>query len=241
MQKLKSRQKQIPNGYYFREPSINWDSRKVLGLHPSFDTLVRAVISARRANPHQAAEHKWSLDPAVVGDEVEAFQVRLCLSMGWVNYLTDLGGGAPPPFSQSTSPQDQRLLDVAVAKSKKLWSGIKTLNAWLDSGEPPVPTEQSENRASTCIACPLNGSGDFTSWFTIPAVAVIKRQIEKIQERKIIGTQDAKLGVCSACLCPLVLKTKTPMKFITPNLSDAVISELRKGKDCWVLAEIGNS
>lgn len=240
MQRLKSRQKQIPNGFRFRQPQINWDSTKVLGLHPSFDTLVSSVISARAANPHQAREHKWSLDPAVVGDEVEQFQVRICLSMGWTSYLAESGGGAPPPFNQSSSPESQRLLDAAARKARKLWAGIKTLNAWLDSGEPPVPTDQSEQRASICVACPLNGSGDLTSWFTTPAAAVIKRQIEKMNERKIIGSMDSKLGVCSACLCPLVLKTKTPMKFIQPNLTGEVITELKKGRNCWILREIGH-
>lgn len=231
---------QIPNGLYFRQPEINWDSRKVLGLHPSFETLVGAVISARTANPHHVQQHNWSLDRTVVSGEVEAFLVRICLSMGWTNFVAEIGGGSPPvPFPQSVSPQDQNLLSAAANKAKKLWAGVKTLNAWLDSEEPPVPTEQSEKRAATCVACPLNGSGDLTSWFTTPAAAAIKRQMERMQKRNISGTQDAKLGVCSACLCPLVLKTKTPMKFIKPNLSDEVIKELMKGKDCWIVTELG--
>jgi len=238
MQRLKSRQKQIPNGLFFRQPEIRWDSKKVLGLHPSFETLVGAVISARSANPHHVAQHKWSLDRGAVGDEVEAFNVRVCLSMGWTAYLTDIGGGAPPPFLPTTSPADQRLLDVAASKARKLWAGIKTLNAWLDSGEPPVPADQSAKRAATCVACPLNGSSDLTSWFTIPAAASIKRQLERMQKRNISTSLDDKLGVCSACLCPLKLKVQTPLKFIQPNMSGETLNDLRRGANCWLVSEL---
>jgi len=228
---------QVPNGLRYRIPEINWDSTRVLGLHPSFDTLVGAVISARQANPHHAAEQKWSFDRAAVAEEVEAFNVRICQSMGWTNFLAEIGGSASVPF-QPLSPQDASLLQNAAAKAKKLWAGINTLNAWLDSGEPPVPQEQAEKRAATCVACPLNGSGDLTSWFTAPAANSIKRQLERMQQRNISTSLDDKLGVCSACLCPLRLKTQTPIKFIRPNISNEVITELNKGKNCWLVAEL---
>lgn len=238
MQRLKSREKQIPNGFWFRMPAISWDSRKVLGLHPSFDTLVRAVQSARKANPAHTTKNKWSLDKEAIANEVEQFQVKVCLAAGWTQYLTE-GGGGTPPFSHSQSLANQKQLGAAVEKVKKLWAGVKTLNEWLDSGEPPVEPELSEKRAATCIACPLNGQGDFTSWFTRPAADVIAKQIARLTERKISGSLDSKLGVCAACLCPNVLKTKTPMKFIKPHLSQEVISDLRGGKDCWIIAELG--
>jgi hypothetical protein len=131
MHRLKSRDKQIPNGFWFRQPEINWHSKKVLGMHPSFSTLVNAVISARRANPHHAAKHKWSLNRDAVANEVEAFQVKICLAGGWTSYLTESGGGAPPPLSQPPSPQEQ----LAKRQEKPdVRSGVKTLND--HPGEP---------------------------------------------------------------------------------------------------------
>src|SRR6185436_1921416 len=112
MQRLKSRSHQIPNGMYFRQPQINWDSRKVLSLHPSFDTLVRAVIAARKANVHYAEKFKWSTDYDTVANEVELFQVKICQSMGWQSYLTEGGGGAPPPLASRRSPQEEGLLNA---------------------------------------------------------------------------------------------------------------------------------
>ncbi len=102
-----------------------------------------------------------------------------------------------------------------------------------------VGNEQYLNRAAVCVACPLNGKGDFTRFFTVPAAASIKRQIERMHEKSISGSLDAQLGVCEGCLCPLVIKTKTPMKFIAAQMTPETIDSLRKGKDCWVIEEMG--
>ena len=146
MTRLRSRQKQIPNGFVYRIPELNWDSRKVLGMHPSFETLVSAVISARLANPHHREVNKWSLDRDVVGDEIEAFNVKICLSMNWTDYLA-IGGGEVPFPQGSSSPQELRQLDRAARAAVKLWNGIKITSNWKDSGEPAVAPEISSARA----------------------------------------------------------------------------------------------
>lgn len=238
MQTLKSEQRQIPNGFRFRQPEIKWDSMKVLGMHPSLDTLTQAVISARRANPHHMAQHNWSLDFDVVKQEVKQFNVRICQAMGWTEYLTE-GGSDAPPFNPAQSLLNQKQLSAAVDKVKKLWAGVKTANDWLDSGEPPVPQELSEARAAVCVQCHFNGQGDFTAWFTKPASGAIKRQLERLTERNISTTQDAKLNICTACLCPMKLKVHTPMTFIKPHLKPEVVEELKGGKNCWILSEMG--
>lgn len=238
MQRLLSRSRQIPNGLTFRQSQISWDSRRALGLHPSFDTLVSAVLSARRANAAQSAQHKLSLDRATVEMEVETYNVKVCLANGWMNYLTEAGGGSAPPFNKAQSLLNQKQLGVAVEKVKRLWAGVKTLNDWLDSGEPPVEQEFAEKRAAVCVACPLNGSGDFSAWFTVPASGAIKRQLERLEQRKIFTSQDAKLNVCTACLCPLKVKVQTPMKFIKSHLLPEVVEDLKGGNNCWILAEI---
>lgn len=242
MNRLKSRQHQVPGGFKFRQPEIRWDSTKVLGLHPSFETLITAVISARNAHPHHKAEHNWSVDRAEVGNEVEAFNVKICLSMGWTNYLAESGGSAPPPPFQNLSPADQKQISAAAAKSKKLWSGIVTTRDWKDSGDPPVSSEQSASRALTCSQCPQNKKGDWTSWFTVPAVSVLKKYMEWIHDQKLSTPHDEVIQVCEVCLCPLHYKVHTPTKFIKANTAPEVLDELRdKGKDCWVVKELAKS
>lgn len=233
MSRLANRQMQIPGGFKFMQPEINWRARP-----GSFHGIVQQIIRARSSNVHYLKKHGWSVDPAVVADELDAYNAKICVANGWDKYVIGGAvGGLPPPLPKPRSPEQEKLLGVAAAKAKKIWTGVKTLNDWLDSGEPPVSKALSEARSATCVACPLNGKGDFTAFFTVPAAASIKRQIERMQERSISGSLDDKLGVCEACLCPLVIKTKTPMKFIKPYLSGEMIDELRKGKDCWVLKE----
>lgn len=241
MNRLKSRSHQIPNGFVFRIPAIKWDSRKVLGMHPSFETLVTAVISARNAHPHHKAEHNWSVDRAEVGNEVESFNVKICLSMGWTQYLAESGGSAPAaPFIQ-TNPQEQKLLLAAATKAKKLWSGLKTLNEWLESNEPAVSSDQSEKRASICVACPFNGKGDLTSFFTSPAAAAIRRQLERVQQRNFKTSLDDQLGVCAekdgngGCLCVNKLSVHVPLKIKLAHMAPDTKASLHPS--CWLLAE----
>lgn len=242
MFRLKSRVRPIPNGLRYAMPEINWNSVKVVGKFPSWEVLVNAVVAARAGNPHHREKHGWSLDVETVAGEVDAYNTQICLSQGWNQFVIGGDGGAAPrPLPQPRSPEQEKLLSAAVKKASKIWSGVKTLSSWIDSGQPPVDSVLSESRAKTCLECPLNGPGDFTSWFTVPAAAAIKRQIERLHQKNISGTMDDKLGICTACLCPLVVKTKTPIEFIKNNLSGEAIDEIRKGKDCWILKELGAS
>lgn len=236
--RLKTRVKGIPNGLRFQIPEINWNSVNAVGRHPSWETLVNAVIAARNANPHHRDKHKWSVDVETVADEVDAYNTKICLDNGWNNYVAVPGGGALPPRPPS-SASDGRQLSAAVSAIKKLWTGLKTTGDWLDSNEPPVALDLAENRAATCVACPKNEKAALTDWFTVPASKAIERQLVKLHSRNIATSQDASLFTCSACLCPLQLKVHTPLNFIQPNLSSEVIASLRNGRDCWILKESG--
>lgn len=243
MPSLKNPNKQIPNGFFFRQPEINWDSRRVLPLHPSLDVLTRAVISARKANPHYVQKHKWSLDYNTVYAEVEQFQVKVCLAAGWTSYITQGGGNVEVPLSSSPNPQEQKLLAAAAAKARKLWGGVKTSAEWLDSNEPAVPQELSNARAATCVKCPFNNKRELTGFFTVPAAAAIRRQIERVIDRKLRTDYDDQLGICAqdpgegngGCLCPLRSNVHIPLAIKLKYLTPEVRSGLHPG--CWVLSE----
>jgi hypothetical protein len=232
---------QIPNGLRFRQPEINWDSSRVLGLHPSISTLTVALISARNANPYHLAKHKWSTDPAAVADEIENYNVRVCLAMGWDKFVEDAGGGGVVPLSRPPNPDEQRLLDVAAAKARKLWAGIRTISDWLEAKAPGVPKELSEKRAATCVACPFNSQEDLTSWFTIPAANAIRRQVERIKEKQLSTSLDDKLGICAekngngGCLCVLRVAVHLPLDLKLKHLAPDVKASLHES--CWVHSE----
>lgn len=235
MARLKSRQMQIPNGYRFVQPETNWQPRR----YSSFDSIVTSLISHRKGRPDLMAKHNWSIDYDVVAEEVERFNVNRCQKHGWNNYLdeADFGGGAPPkqmPLSQA----DQRQVSAAAGRVTKIWAGVKTLNEWIDSGEAPVDQELSNSRALVCSKCPKNGEGDMTSWFTRPAAAAIKRQIEKLEHKKLSTPYDSAINICEVCLCPMRLKVFTPIKFIKAHITDAVFDELPRSPRCWMIDEL---
>lgn len=234
MSRLKSRQKFIPNGFVFYQPETKWHSTRMT----SFENVVQGLIAHRKANPFLTQKHGWSTDYDEVCEEVDAYNARICERMGWTDFIMASASSPPPPKFKPLSLLDQKQLGAVAGRVKKIWSGVRTINEWIDSNTDPVDPPLAEARAATCVACPLNGSGDFTKWFTQPASEAIKRQLEKVSNKKLVTSVDDKLGVCEACLCPMKLKVWTPLDYIKPHVSDDVLKELAKGKDCWVLKEL---
>lgn len=233
--RLKDRNRQIPNGLRFLQPETNWQPARFA----SFSTIVGSLISHRKSNPHLIAQKKWSIDPDQVADEVDAFNALMCARHGWNAYITDgQESAATPPKPQALLQQEKSALAAAADKAKKIWSGIRTLNDWIDSGTPPVPKDKAEARAAICAACTKNGKGDFTSWFTKPAADVISKQIEKLAALKLTTSKDNAINLCEVCLCPLKLKVHTPIEHIKEHLAGPVMVELRAVKTCWVPKEI---
>ena len=247
MADLKNPQKQIPGGGYdFRQPEINWSARKVLGLHPSLDAVTRALISARKANPHHAQKHNWALDFNTVLNEVKQYNVKVCLAAGWTSYVTDGGGGAPLPLPQAASPQEQKRLAAVAIVARKIWAGVKTSSDWMEKKDF-VSSTISEQRASVCVQCPLNnkeGSDKnllerLLGFFTEQAAKAIKRQIERKRELSLSTSHDSNLFICDGCLCPLETKVHAPLEYIKRYTEKETLDELKaRGRDCWVVKEI---
>lgn len=233
MPRLKDRNRQIPEGHFFYVPETRWRSTP----WASFDTIVTEVIQHRLGNPALAAKFNWSTDRATVENEVDSFNANVCLQMNWLNFVVDAGGAPPPKMKAPTASQLNSLL-AAGAKAKQLFAGIKTNAEWLDAGAPSVDKALAESRAQVCVQCPMNGEGDFTTWFTKPAAAAIKKHVEMLQEKKLSTSVDEKLNICTACLCPMKLKVHMPLEIIKNHLSDEVLDELRKAPGCWIVKEI---
>lgn len=233
MARLNNRNRMIPFGLRFYQPETRFD----ITSSTSFNTLVDKVVAMRKANPALVQKHGWATDWNAVADEVDAFNAAICERMGWHEFINQPGAGvAPSPKFKALSPQSEKQLSAVAVKVKKVWQGVKTLNDWIESGEPAVPPEQAQKRAEICAACVMNGKGDLESWFTKPAAAAIKLQLGKLSDRKLSTTVDNQLNVCTACLCPLKLKVHTPLEFITSHLEEQTKKEL--SPQCWILAEM---
>jgi hypothetical protein len=233
MLRLKNRQSSIPNGLTFHQPEVpTWKP----SFQPSFNSLCQQVLAMRRANPYLAQKSKWAMDPRAIEDEVDHFNALICQRMGWDQYIQSDQGSTPPPKQQGPSHPGE--VAAAAGRAAKIWSGVKTTNEWIDSGVPAVAGELAEKRALVCAGCQQNGQGDFTRWFTSPASEAIKRQIQKVSDRKLVTSQDAKLNICEVCLCPLKLKVHTPLEFIKMHILPAVLAELKRIPDCWIPKEL---
>lgn len=233
MSKLISRQSQIPGGFRFYQPETKWKSAP----WASFDAIVNSLIAHRQGNPGLAQKHGWRTDYEGVAAEVDHFNASVCMAMGWVKFIAQGGGPDVPPKSMTLPQVDPKQISAVAEKVKKIWAGVKTLNDWIDSGEPPVPLDKAVSRAAICSTCVNNGQGDFTKWFTAPAAESIRRQMERVKDLKLATPSDDKINVCEACLCPLKLKVHTPMKYIGPHLTESTLRDLAKNPACWILAE----
>lgn len=216
---------------YFIQPETNWRSRP----WQSFNVIVDTLIAHREQNPVMTARWKRPTDRTAVENEVDAFVAQVCAQMGWTDYI--INDNVPPPVFNPPAPSDLSALAAAGAKVRNIWAGLKTIGEWIDSNAPTVPQDLAESRAATCIACPKNGSGDFSKWFVAPVAGAIKRQVEKMHARNLKTSHDEKLGVCEVCTCAMAVKVHVPLDFIKSHTSDETMDKLREAP-CWIPKEL---
>lgn len=220
--RLIDRHKQIPNGLHFYQPQTKWRSRP----WSSFNGIVEALISHRQANP-------WLGLPTgrrEVEAEVDAFNANICATMGWGDYITSAEGAAVAPFQSGPSRLPSllgTLANVAV--------GAEANVEWLADGAEAVPAELSNQRAGICVLCPLNGKGDLTRYFTVPAAAAIRKAYELRRDWKLSTVHDDQLGVCEACSCPMKLKVHFPIQIVRDHIRPQAKADLHP--KCWILNE----
>ncbi len=221
MPRLRDRNRFPPNGFRFYQPETKFEPPR----HLSFNSTVEAVINHRKGNPWLATQHGWSTDFETVANEIDLYNTKLCQQMGWTDFIMDGGGGAEAiPFPH---PLPNRLKSVA--------AGANTLVEWLKDGAEAVPATIADNRAATCVACPKNGQGDWTRWFTAPVSEAIRKEVERRKDMKLSTPHDGQLGVCEVCLCPLKLKVHIPIDQIRNNLSKEILGQLPP--NCWIPKE----
>lgn len=229
--RLKDRFRQIPNGFTYLQAETNWDSVKVLGRHPSLTRLSVAVLEHRNGNPRLAKKNKWAMTIEGVEADVEAYNVAVCLSNGWHEFVTS---GEAIAIPKQWPPQPAPGGGVAGA-SKRSIAGIKLVVDWLGSGLKPVSRELAESRSGVCAKCPQNKEGDF--WQRIGAVAAqqVKTLVEVKNDLQLRTSLDNKLQVCNACDCYLKLKVHAPLTHILSNTNDD--TKKRLDPNCWILKE----
>ncbi len=228
MSRLKSRTGQIPNGLKFVEPLTGWDSMKAIGSHPSFDRLVSAVQQHRVGNPRFKA--KWKTDPQGVATDVENYNVRLCETHGWTEYLAESTFSPPPKMMPP-----RKLAGAAVGAVSKSSTAIKLVVEWLGSGLQPVKIDLANKRAAVCAVCPKNEDGGFFEKIGALAARDVRALIEVKNDLSLKTQVEDKLKSCSACSCWLPLKVFVPGDLVQKNTDAETRAKLDKA--CWILSE----
>lgn len=224
MPRLIDRNRQIPNGLTFLQPQTKWQPPRFA----SFNTICQGLQSHRQGNPELAAKYGWATDLPTIEREVDYYNALICKQMGWTDYYVDDGGAAPPP-PKSIAPAS------LLSRAGQLAVGARTIIEWIRSGAEAVPEAQANKRAGRCVNCPKHGTGDLSSYFTVPAVAAIQGAINQRRDWKLSTVFDDKLQVCEGCYCPMKLKVHMPLAAILKEMPEETKKELVP--ECWILTE----
>lgn len=173
------------------------------------------------------ARNNWSVDPAIVIQEVTAYNIALCQRNGWNEYLSG-GGEGSVPFTIAPPP-------TVLQRAKNLAAGAAVSLDWIANDSEAVPQESANHRAEVCVKCPFNGKGGWERWFTIPISNAVHALIEKKNGMNLRTPLDDKLGVCEICTCPLEAKVWMKVDKILAKLQPDVKARLHP--DCWILDE----
>jgi hypothetical protein len=100
--RLKDRNRQIPGGFRYYQP----ETRFFPTPWSSFDSCVAQIIAHRQGNLWLVERNGWSLDPAQVSAELDAFNTKLCAEMNWMDYLAqgDPGSYSAPVYTDANPP-----------------------------------------------------------------------------------------------------------------------------------------
>jgi hypothetical protein len=221
-----------PGGWSYFQSATGWSAPTPTSS--TFDQSVILIIKHRQQNPAAVLKYKLSLDFNTVANELDLY-TRLRLGIP----LSDPG---PSPF-----PQPPRSLpapvEAAVAGIKKLASGVALLFEWEESGQPPVASRLSNQRAAICAnQCrnvgeeknpeKKNEPENLSKYFTAPVSEMVRKRLARLFAMKLTTTSDLNLGVCAVCLCPLKLKVHTPMDLILKHTKPETLKEFPP--HCWI-------
>lgn len=186
-----------------------------------FQASVDAIVKHRKQNPAITAKHSLSIDPVVVGDELEKY-TRARLGIPAVQ---------PTFFQQSSSRLPSRVV-AAAADIKRAAQGTAVVLDWLTSGGAPVAQALANKRASICAGCVKNVEG---SWFTVAPAELIRITLEARKDIVLVTPYDAALKSCDVCKCLNRLKVWCPLAHIVARTKPEIMAEFPP--NCWIKCE----
>lgn len=111
-------------------------------------------------------------------------------------------------------------------------AGANAIAEWLGPDHEPVETSVAEKRAAVCLSCPMHRKGDWWGHI-LSRIGSAARHVKETRERMDLRLDaDEKLGKCTVCDCPMVLKVWVDRDFILEHTDAETMSELPE--HCWI-------
>jgi len=197
----------------------------------SFNEAVQFLHNFRRKNPALVQKNGWSLDIHDIERDVDLYNSQRMVAAGYLNFV-DLEDDVP--IQKKTSSGLFRSVANAAAKAKTALAIYRDL---FGQDGKVVAKEESERRAAVCVKCPQNDvAGGLTKYFLKEAAHEIMAVAGMLKDMDVTTSQDAKLGVCQACECPLVAKLHISNEILKKNIKPDQVAKLDPG--CWIPAAI---
>lgn len=95
-----------------------------------------------------------------------------------------------------------------IEKIKQLGHGASAIAEWLGSGGEVVDANTAQERADTCLACPLHNPDQNA---TVLIGEAVRRVLEAKNKIGLRVNNEDKLGSCSVCGCVLKLQVFEPV------------------------------
>ena len=220
---LKSRRNCPPNGFSFRQNQTGWE----LNVW-DFEQLCQQLQAHRLANPSL----KLPTDLDSIREEVDVTNANRVASIpNAESYVT---GGPVIPKTRASHGLSPRLQSAA-GSIKKIAIGAGLLIDWIIEGANPVSAEVANARAQVCVKCPKNSPASLSNFFTRSASELICKEIEQVKKLDMTTPDDEKLGVCTACACPLRAKVWCPLSYINEHMAPEIKADLHFS--CWIISE----
>lgn len=150
---------------------------------------------------------------------------------GWLNFVDLEGGSATVP--QHGLQLKKKLVSVAdrVKTAAEIYADL------FGPGGKTVPIEEAERRASICVQCKANDtSGGFAKYFIEALSKSIMGALGMMKNLNLHTSQDAELGVCTACSCPMKAKVWPELSHIRNHTDAETMEKLNLANpQCWIL------
>jgi hypothetical protein len=199
----------------------------------SFSEIAAKELAFRQQNPAIVQKNNLSLNPADIENDVDAYNTQRMIAGGYFNFVEFEGDYAPSPEKKTRFNP----LAGAVAGAKAIAAGV---GVWLEMFGPEgktVSQDVAERRAATCVRCQLNDTKtSIKNLFLDKAAQEIQQVYGILNNLDLHTSQDEKLGVCRACLCPLKSKVWADISHIANHLTDEMKEKL--WSECWIRAEL---